>query len=370
VLGFGALLAETRGLPAGVQAQANAIESGGRDILHLAESLRDLSALDAGVLSLHPSPVLLSELLRQLAARYRPSAAMRGLTLALELDARCDWPLLVDGPRLTLLVRTLLENALRHTDEGQIDLVLTQLSEGSGLESVLIEVRDTGRGIAPERQRGLFQPEPESESTGPRPGGSGGFNLASCHRLASLMGLDLGLDYSLLGHGSSFFLRLEAQRCVARAESRPGHAQDSERLDGLTVLVAESEPDTQRLLSGWLSGAGAQVQLISEAAQLLQALQAPSGRAVGLVLLDLQLPGPGGLEVLRQLRAAGDQTPVIALCSSDEELRRQASLAAGASEFCPKPVGKAVLLALCQGLLASQGSGRGVPLPRGDRAAA
>lgn len=348
VSGFAELLSERTDLTPEAQEHVRAVAEAGKHLSRLADDILDLAKLEAGQLTVRPSAVNLTDLLREVSERCGAKARAKGLELRLELDARVQPALLVDGQRLRQVLLELLCNAIRHTDTGRIELVLTQLAADPDGESVLIEVRDTGSGMTPEVQAQLFQSYGRA-GAGPGADEHGtGLGLLICQRLALLLGGELGLDYSLPGVGSSFYLRLTLPRTSAPQEALPTEASaPPETLSGMTVLLVEDGADNLRLLALILRRAGAEVLLAADGAEALELLAGPAGRHIDLVLMDLVMPGMDGREAVRRLRARGDRRPVVALSADGREPVLAECEQAGFDDFCQKPVGRERLLGLC-----------------------
>jgi signal transduction histidine kinase len=348
VLGFAELLGERSDLPPEAREHARAIESAGRHLCCLVDDILDLAKLEAGALTIKPAPVDVPALLREAAGCLADRAHAKGLELHVELDPRIQPGLLVDGPRLRQVLQNLLSNAVSYTHAGRVSLVLTRLSEEPDSQSLLIEVRDTGCGMDPGIQEQLFETYGRARS-GPAAQGPGtGLGLLISQRLAVLLGGELGLDYSVPGLGSSFYLRLTLPCAQAPLQAGPTTAAGTPlTLAGMTILLVEDGADNQRLLALLLRKAGAEVLLAADGGQALELLASGRGRAIDLVLMDLVMPGMDGIEAVRRLRAQGDRRPVVALSADAREQSEAACEEAGFDGFCPKPVGRERLIGLC-----------------------
>lgn len=348
VSGFAELLSERKDLAPEAREHIRAVLEAAKHLSRLADDILDLAKLEAGQLTVRPVAVDLTGLLREVGERCGAQARAKGLELRMELDPRVQPALLIDGQRLRQVLQELLDNAIRHTQAGRIELVLTQLAADPDGESVLIEVRDTGSGMPAELQAQLFQSYGRA-SVGPGAHEHGtGLGLLICQRLALLLGGELGLDYSLPGVGSSFYLRLTLPRTSGPQEALPTAVSGPpETLSGMTVLLVEDGADDQRLLALILRGAGAEVLVAGDGGEALELLAGPAGRSIDLVLMDLVMPGVDGREAVRRLRARGDRRPVVALSADGREPVLAECEQAGFDDFCQKPVGRERLIGLC-----------------------
>jgi FixJ family two-component response regulator len=118
--------------------------------------------------------------------------------------------------------------------------------------------------------------------------------------------------------------------------------------NGTLVSVVDDDPSLRRSLRNLLSSAGLRVETF-ESAEVF--LASASGGSSGCIVLDLRMPGMGGLELLRSLRASGSRIPVIVLTAHGDDDMRQRSLQAGAVAFLEKPVQSAALISTIRGVL-------------------
>lgn len=183
---------------------------------HIIDDLQDLSAADAGALRLHPEPVRIEELLTQVASAHQAGADAAGVGLTVVLTAgRGPAPTLdADPVRLRQAVGNLVSNAVRHTPPGgQVTLRAYATTppdgtgEGTAGETVVVEVSDTGGGIAPDDLPYVFDRFWRAEKSRSRRTGGSGLGLAIVRKLAEAHGGTTGV-VSTVGQGSVFTLRL------------------------------------------------------------------------------------------------------------------------------------------------------------------
>lgn len=176
------------------------IRTAGSHLLALITDILDLSKIDAGRLALHIEPVPVRQALAEAAGLVLPLIERQNNTLTTDCpDALCVY---ADPMRLRQCLYNLLDNAAKFTSAGR--LRLHARSQGP---AVVIDVSDTGIGIAPEMLPRLFEPFVQAESSEVRTQSGTGLGLAICRRLARLMGGDVTVE-SCLGAGSTFSLRL------------------------------------------------------------------------------------------------------------------------------------------------------------------
>ena len=203
ILGYGQLLQE--GVYGPLEEKqlgaADRLVSSGRHLLELVNDVLDISKLEAGKLEVHPEPVDLATLLREVSTTVELQARDKGLEL--RVVAPRSFPLTTDPARVRQIVLNLLSNAVKFTDAGEVRV---ELESAAG--RVEVRVADTGPGIAPEDQQRVFDEFEQTASAASR--GGTGLGLAISKRLAALLGGTLSLA-SRPGQGATFTLRLPAE---------------------------------------------------------------------------------------------------------------------------------------------------------------
>ncbi|ARC39159.2 sensor protein TorS (plasmid) [Paracoccus yeei] len=306
--------------------------------------LDDAKALDGAVV-LRQAAFDPAALLRETAALMAGSAEGKGLWLRVDAPD-CGW-LIGDAARLRQVLFNLLANAIRFTVTGGVTLRL-RARAGPGGVLLVMEVADTGKGIAPEAQRrifGLF--EQEDAETARRYGGTG-LGLAISRRLTGAMGGRLSVK-SAPGQGARF--RFAAHFPAAAAPVQPAAP---EAAGSLHLLVVEDHPVNRMVLDGYLSGLGHGFEMVDCAEAALARLAQARFDAV---LMDVNLPGMSGIEAARRIRQSAPDgagaVPVIGISAHVQPEERAACQAAGMVEVLSKPLAPAELRRALAGLRAA-----------------
>ncbi|HET8941653.1 MAG TPA: two-component regulator propeller domain-containing protein [Rudaea sp.] len=346
VLGMTELLLRTQ-LDATQRNYAQSIETSGKMMLRLVNDSLDLARIEAGKLELQSEPVDLHALLRELSAVGQTLAQAKSLDWKLRIDADAPRWVRGDGVRIKQILLNLANNAIKFTQNGQVELALSRGDD----ESVKFCVRDTGPGIAQPTRARLF--ERFEQADGPHRNAGSGLGLAICRELVARMGGTIALD-STPGVGSLFTVVLplpivdRADVDVAVDAARSDRARKSLVADADTarrILLVEDNATVAAVIIGLLQAQGHRV---AHAAHGLAALSELESADYDLALIDLDLPGIDGLTLARMLRAseATNAKPRLRLIGlsarsvgDEESLCREA----GMDAFLRKPVTGAML---------------------------
>ena len=201
ILGFSELLLEQLREPEQA-AYAQTIQDSGRQLLAMVEAAMELSALENDQVRLESAAAPLDQLLALALAPHRQCAAHKGLLLASHIAPATPPSIDCDRVRLVRVLDILLDNAIRYTSAGRVDVHV--MVSGADLQ---IEVRDTGIGIAQAQQADIFDKFSQADDSPSRAHGGAGMGLAIARQLVTLMGGSIGVT-SAPGHGAAFRLRL------------------------------------------------------------------------------------------------------------------------------------------------------------------
>ena len=330
---------------------AQTICSSGWDLLSLIEDVLDLSKIEAGKMQVDFTTVRVHDVVEFIDKQFRPLAESKGINLWLEVE-RIPETVFTDQRRLEQILKNLLANAVKFTDQGSV--TLTICAEDNRLR---FAVTDTGIGIAPDQQHLIFESFRQADGRTSRMYGGTGLGLAISRELATLLGGKIELE-SKPGIGSTFTLTVplvfagSLDEAAATVNSivisdqadplQPVEASDI--LVGRKILIVDDDMRNVFALAALLEDRHMEVVFAQNGREGLEELrQQPN---IDLVLMDIMMPEMDGFDALRQIRSLGLNVPVIALTAKAMNTDRECCILAGASDYIIKPVDIGQLLSL------------------------
>ncbi|MDF3030682.1 MAG: hypothetical protein K0R03_1240 [Moraxellaceae bacterium] len=295
ILGMTELLMDTPLTPS-QREYANTIHASSNSLLRVLNDILDHAKMEAGKLSIVEEPFDLSGLLADCLGIFRVHAEEKNLELIATIDPALPQQVVGDPTRLRQVISNLLRNAIKYTQQGEIEVSLKP-----GRLGLHVEVRDTGIGIAPERLATVFQPHQQKPNT-PLQTGTG-LGLSICRRLVELMGGEIGVE-SRLREGSRFWfdLPLKAEEGVTRAPEEPW-------LRGLRMLVVDDNHTVHRVIQEQAGHWGMKVRTADNGAEALALARnaANIGEPFDIILVDHNMPGMSGLQLAARIK----EDPII-----------------------------------------------------------
>jgi HAMP domain-containing protein/CheY-like chemotaxis protein/nitrogen-specific signal transduction histidine kinase len=345
---------------------ARTIHSAGTDLLNLISDILDLSKIESGTVTVDVEDIFFTNLVDMVARPFRHEADSRRLAFEVLLDPNLDRSITTDSKRLQQVLKNLLSNAFKFTEQGGVKLSVTQVTGGWSAEHAVLnnapavvafEVSDTGIGILPEKQRIIFEAFQQADASTSRRYGGTGLGLAISRELSNLLGGEIQLR-STPGVGSTFTLYLPVRYAGAGIGNRPlpplgdlppamtlpsglvelpvetvpDDRQTIEPGDAV-LLIVEDDPHYARIIADLAHDQGLKVLVAMRGTEALALAREYQPTAVSL---DVFLPDMLGWTVLSQLKQdpATRHIPVQVV-TLDED--RQHGLARGAFSFVNKP---------------------------------
>ncbi|HEX6706188.1 MAG TPA: ATP-binding protein [Albitalea sp.] len=369
ILGYAQILRRSEGLSARDAAGVVTVQRSGEHLLLLINDMLDLARIEAGKVELYAERLDLGALLLIVNDIIRVEAHRK--ELAFDYQAVGELPTVVraDEKRLRQVLLNLLNNAVKFTRHGRVALRVTTLESDDKHARLRFEVEDTGIGIRAEHLERIFRPFEQAADVQRRFGGTG-LGLAISRQLVILMGGDIHVE-SHIGVGSRFWFELDLP------VSAHGLSEQVSAVEGITgyegarrkVLVVDDIDANRAPVMEFLGSLGFDM---IEADNGDAAIQCVKAAGPDLVLMDSVMPVMDGMEAIGRLRGIDTfrDLPIIVVSANASGADRQASLAAGANGFLPKPIDFERLLPEVAGLLGLTWTYRSVAAPTADPDAA
>ena len=329
----------------------NAIERNAWVQAQLISDLLDISRITSGKLELDRQPLSPADAVKAALSSIQGAARAKKITVRADLDPDVE-PILWDPSRFQQVVWNLVDNAVKFSAVGGVvDVRLQQRAD-----TVELEVRDSGRGIAAEFLPHVFDRFRQQDASSRRGHGGLGLGLAIVHQLVTAHGGTVRAASEGTGHGATFLVTLPRTPAVEIADA-PAFPELEVPTDlrGLRVLVVDDNDDARTLIRHLLSGASARVLDVSSVARAIDAVE--SFRP-DVLISDLAMPGEDGFDLIRRLRASGwnsERLPAIALSAYARDSDRRRALQAGYQVHFAKPPEPGRIVATVAGLAAGNG---------------
>lgn len=332
VIGFTRQLLKTSLTPSQTD-YMQTIEKSARNLLGIINDILDFSKLEAGKLQLEHIPFSLRDTLNDTMHLLGPSAHDKQLELSLRVDANVPDTLTGDPMRLQQVLTNLTGNAIKFTEQGNVDVHIEQIGSGHHKVRLNVKIHDTGIGISPEQQRQLFQAFNQADSSISRRYGGTGLGLVITQKLVQQMGGQIRFE-SELDKGSTFSFSLDVEvSSLPQSDPLP-----LDRIRGKRVWLLEPDAYAQTSLAALLNEWQLDVHPLSSDAPW------PELNEQDIVLIGSS-PLLTPLQVMSRLDSLGGQHQnTIVLLSSHEPALYEAMLSHGAQHCLSKPVNHRKLL--------------------------
>ena len=315
----------------------------------LIEDILDVSRIISGKLEIEHAPVLIAPLIDTVVSGMMPAA--QGKNIELVKTTPHDLPVIDgDAKRLHQVLGNVLSNAVKFTPGGgRIDVRCAYQDD-----AIIIEVQDSGAGIAPEFLPYVFDRFRQADSRAIRRHGGLGLGLAIARHLIEQHDGDIRATSAGPGLGTTVHIRLPVSAGgseeATASVSLPVDLDEEFRMHGLTVLVVDDQRDSCELLAALFERHGARVVQCDSAESALGVL---TDVEANLLIADIAMPDIDGYELIRRVRASHPTLPAIAVSAYARPQDRRRALSAGFDGYCAKPVEAPQLLRAVRSVMLS-----------------
>lgn len=348
--------------------RANAAVSASETLLALLDDVLEYSRLESRSVTLAPQPTEIGPWAEQTLDMVRWRSEEKKLALFLDLACAPDFSVDIDAMRVRQIVLNLLVNAIKFTAAGKVVLRVDYLpGRRRGTGTLVLEIRDTGMGIPPERQRQIFEPYARVESPGNRGASGSGLGLSICRELVDVMKGVITVSSSP-EIGTVFTVMLPTRELHAEGVSQQGTVESSASVahaispvrankpllrkpkDGPVILVVDDHEAVQHAIQHQLDALACRSTVAGTGEAALEQF---ASTAFDMVLLDCNLPGIDGYTVAQRMRdierqRGSERTPIVAISAAADDAHRARCFDSGMDGVLGKPLRLAALRELIE----------------------
>jgi signal transduction histidine kinase/CheY-like chemotaxis protein len=333
---------------------AETIKVSADSLLVIINDILDFSKVESGKLSINLIDVSFANCLCLSKDLLLENAKKKNLELQCCIAEDVPPSVKADEGRIRQILVNLIGNAIKFTDMGKINVDVSVENKNTKIVTLLVEVRDTGIGIAPSKQKLIFDNFSQADSSTTRRFGGSGLGLTISQQLVELMGGEIGVD-SEEGRGSRFWFRLPLQISTNKvqpyfnkqeklleqaSESEDVYEYKEQKYDAC-VLVAEDNVVNQLVIEEILRLFACKAIIVDNG---IIAVDQFKKQKIDMILMDIQMPKMGGIEatsIIRNLESSSHfdtHVPIIALTSNTMQGDREKYLASGMDDYLSKPI--------------------------------
>lgn len=321
------------------------IDKNASHLLSLIDEILDVSKIEAGKIDIKKEAVDLPKLLNEVYSLINVKAREKNIYLEFKNIGQIPKLIHTDPKRIKQILFNIVGNAIKFTkDNGKVELLVSY--DPSLRDNLCFRIKDNGMGIPKTKINKIFKPFEQSDTSTSRNFGGTGLGLALSRGIARKLGGNIVIEQSEVGQGTTFKVTLTANivgeyslldnfSTNISQDSIDSSDQPNKQLSGKRILVVDDAFENARLFKIFLTKAGAETDVATSGQEALKLSQEST---YDIVLLDLQMPGLDGFQVLKELRRLEYNKPVLALTAHAMDEEKQKTQKAGFDGHITKPV--------------------------------
>ncbi|MFC3562872.1 ATP-binding protein [Pedobacter jamesrossensis] len=336
ILGFTNLLAREE-LSNLAKEFVSSIQLAGEDLLTLVNDILDLSKIQAGMIRIEKNPFSVRGLSSSLATLFQSGLKEKKLSLNIEIDPEVPDILLGDATRFTQILVNLIGNAIKFTERGGIQVLITSRKQHEDSVRLNVDISDTGIGIEEDKLALIFERFSQAEDSTSRNYGGTGLGLSIVKDLVELQDGEVWAR-SVYGQGATFSFFIPYQLAPEKAEinSVPVSELNHYIRGNPKLLVIDDNEMNRSLMSHLLSGWGLGFDMAEDA---MSGIAMMDENDYDLVLMDIQMPGMDGYQATSFIRKQlCSNIPIVAMTAHSLAGEREKCLSFGMNEYISKPI--------------------------------
>jgi len=345
------------GLNSPVNGQSDYLEKilgASENLLSILNDILDFSKLDSNAIKMEYAPFNLDDLLSNLNNLFSLMAGQKNIQFSLDIDPLIHRQLMGDALRLQQVLTNLLNNSIKFTQIGMVQLVVTLVDQENEKIALKFSAIDTGIGMNEDQQKALFQPFSQADTSISRRFGGSGLGLVISQKFVELMGGEITCQSTPdVGSEFSFTLSFEIAKTVINSDasiSSPSKKplaqrliEAAESLENVRVLLVEDTPLNQQVASEFLRNAKLEVTVADNGQEALALLE---HKTFDIILMDVQMPVMDGFEATKNIRKNPklSHLPIIAMSAGVTLDEQEKCQEVGMSDFIAKPINPVQML--------------------------
>jgi signal transduction histidine kinase/CheY-like chemotaxis protein len=336
----------------------SSIQNSGESLLEIINDILDFSKIEAGMMRIESNPFSLRELLHSVKTMFAAKMQPKDLSFMVNIENSIPDLLIGDAVRLTQILVNLVNNAIKFTNNGGIEINATADKKTEDRIEISISVKDTGIGIASHKMEAIFERFQQADEDTTRKYGGTGLGLSIVKQLVELQNGTIHVN-SVLNKGTEFIFSipyaisklLTVNKDLKIFSTREINLNNSR----LRILVAEDNVMNQNLMRHLLTYWNLEFDIVNNGKETIEALQQNDYK---LLLMDIQMPVMDGYTTTMKIRnALGMNIPIIAMTAHAMAGEREKCLSYGMNEYISKPIREKELFKIMNNILKTNGGG-------------
>ena len=348
ILGFSRLLKEPNLTGQEQQKYIGIIEKSGARMLNIISEIIDISKIESGTMEINMKELNINNQMTFILTFFNPEAECKSLDLVLTKTLpEKEAIITTDSEKIYAILVNLVKNAIKYTDNGSIEFGcdFIEIHNSTFLQYF---VKDTGIGIAKDRQEAIFDRFIQSDIIDVQARQGAGLGLSIAKAYVEMLGGKIRVE-SEEGKGSTFYFTLpyHAKKQAERSAANVVFTEDNEvHIKNLSILIAEDDETSDMLITSILEKNNHKILHTINGTETIEAcLNNPD---IDLILMDIRMPEMNGYEATRQIREFNKDVVIIAQTAFGLSGDRQKAIDAGCNDYISKPIIKDLLMAMIQ----------------------
>lgn len=319
----------------------NILKLSADNLMALINDVLDFSKIEVGRVNLESIDFNFRDLVQNIASGFEIKSKEKGLEFRVDIDSKIPSDLIGDPTRISQILNNLCGNAVKFTDKGNVQVVVTYQAKNDDQVKLKFEIKDTGVGIPENKQDHIFDSFSQADSNTTRLYGGTGLGLTISKKLIEVMGGCIHVK-SDLEFGTTFSFDLTftiSHRSKLKIVSKRECLQETNKIKGMHILLVEDNRMNVLILKQFLIKWGVTYDIAINGQEAFEKVQSDS---FDMVLMDLQMPIMDGYKATESIRSLADEKfkklPILAFTASSYNEIQKRVLESGMNDFVTKPI--------------------------------